>query len=160
MGFSRQEYWSGLPCLLQGIFPTHGSNPGLLHCRWILYQLSSLKVKVAQVFPTLCDSMDCSPPASSVHGILQARILESVAMPNMTNPDCGTFCKTTDLGTSLIINSQKLCPSSIKRSCCCLVAQLCPTLCDPMDCSPPGSSCPWDSPARILEGVAISFSIF
>ena len=26
--------------LLQGIFPTHGSNPGLPHCRWILYQLS------------------------------------------------------------------------------------------------------------------------
>ena len=26
--------------LLQGIFPTHGSNPGLLQCRWILYQLS------------------------------------------------------------------------------------------------------------------------
>ena len=26
--------------LLQGIFPTLGSNPGLLHCRWILYQLS------------------------------------------------------------------------------------------------------------------------
>ena len=26
--------------LLQGIFPTQGSNPGLLHCRWILYELS------------------------------------------------------------------------------------------------------------------------
>ena len=26
--------------LLQGIFPTEGSNPGFLHCRWILYQLS------------------------------------------------------------------------------------------------------------------------
>ena len=26
--------------LLQGIFPTQGSNPDLLHCRWILYQLS------------------------------------------------------------------------------------------------------------------------
>ena len=26
--------------LLQGIFPTQGSNPGLLHCRWILYKLS------------------------------------------------------------------------------------------------------------------------
>ena len=26
--------------LLQGIFPTQGSNPGLLHCRWILYHLS------------------------------------------------------------------------------------------------------------------------
>ena len=30
MGFSRQEYWSGLPCLLQGIFPTQGSNLHLL----------------------------------------------------------------------------------------------------------------------------------
>ena len=40
MGFSRQEYRSGLPCLLQGIFPTQGLNPCLLHCRWILYPLS------------------------------------------------------------------------------------------------------------------------
>ena len=40
MGFSRQECWSGLHALLQGIFPTQGSNPGLLHCSWILYQLS------------------------------------------------------------------------------------------------------------------------
>ena len=30
----------GSPSLLQGIFPTQGSNPGLSHCRWILYQLS------------------------------------------------------------------------------------------------------------------------
>ena len=28
--------------LLQGVFPIQGSNPGLLHCRWILYQLSHL----------------------------------------------------------------------------------------------------------------------
>ena len=63
MGFSRQEYWSGGPLpslhglyspwnspgqntgvgslfLLQGIFPTQTSNPGLPHCRQILYQLS------------------------------------------------------------------------------------------------------------------------
>ena len=31
---------------------------------------------------TLCSPMDCSPPGSSVHGILQARILEWVAMPS------------------------------------------------------------------------------
>ena len=31
---------------------------------------------------TLCDPMDCSPPGSSVHGILQARILEWVPMPS------------------------------------------------------------------------------
>ena len=44
VGFSRQEYWSGLPChaLLQGIFPVQGSNPGLLHYRQILYHLSHL----------------------------------------------------------------------------------------------------------------------
>ena len=35
-GFSRQEYWSGLSCPPPRDLP----NPGLLHCRWILYQLS------------------------------------------------------------------------------------------------------------------------
>ena len=37
---------------------------------------------VAQSCPTLCDPTDCSPPGSSVHGILQARILEWAAMPS------------------------------------------------------------------------------
>ena len=41
-----------------------------------------MKVSVAQLCPTLCDPMDCSPPGSSVPGILQARILEWVAMPS------------------------------------------------------------------------------
>ena len=40
----------------------------------------------------------------------------------------------------------------------CSVAQLCPTLCDPMNCSPPGSSVHGISQARGLEWVAISFS--
>ena len=38
------------------------------------------------------------------------------------------------------------------------VVQLCLTVCDPMDCSPPGSSAHGIFQARILEGVAISFS--
>ena len=37
---------------------------------------------MAQSCLTLCDPMDCSPPGFSVHGILQARILEGVAMPS------------------------------------------------------------------------------
>ena len=41
---------------------------------------------------------------------------------------------------------------------CCLVSQLCPNLCDPMDCSPPGSSIYGLFQARILEWLAISFS--
>ena len=36
---------------------------------------------IAQPCPTVCDPMDCSPPGSSVHGILQARILQWVAIP-------------------------------------------------------------------------------
>ena len=38
-----------------------------------------MKVLVTQLCLTLCDPMDCSPPGSSIHGILQARILEWVA---------------------------------------------------------------------------------
>ena len=40
MKFSRTDYWNGSCSLLQGVFPTQGSNPGLLRCRQILYQLS------------------------------------------------------------------------------------------------------------------------
>ena len=43
-------------------------------------------VRSLQSCPTLCDPMDYSPPGSSVHGILQARILEWVAMPTL-NPE-------------------------------------------------------------------------
>ena len=39
-------------------------------------------VKSHQWDLTLCDPMDCRPPGSSVHGILQARILEWVALPS------------------------------------------------------------------------------
>ena len=40
-----------------------------------------MKVLVTQSCPTLCNPMDCSPPGSSVGGILQAGILEWVAIP-------------------------------------------------------------------------------
>ena len=39
------------------------------------------EVLVAQLCPTLYDVMDCSPPGSSIRGILQARILDWVAIP-------------------------------------------------------------------------------
>ena len=44
--------------------------------------LRTESVLVTQSCLTLCDPMDCSPPGSSVHGILQARILEWIAMPS------------------------------------------------------------------------------
>ena len=41
-------------------------------------KLKKVKIEVAQSCPTLCDPMDCSLPGSSLHGILQARVLEWV----------------------------------------------------------------------------------
>ena len=77
--------------LLQGIFLTQGSKPGLPHCRQILYHLSHqgspkypgvcVCVCVCVSCSVVCDPMDCSMPGTSVHGILQARILEWVVMP-------------------------------------------------------------------------------
>ena len=49
-----------------------GSNLTFDTTHWVL---------VTQSCPTLCGPMDCSPPGSSVHRILQARIVEWVAMP-------------------------------------------------------------------------------
>ena len=57
MGFSRQEYWSGLPF------------PSPMH-----------ESEVPQSCLTLRDPLDCSLPGSSVHGILQARVLEWFAI--------------------------------------------------------------------------------
>ena len=48
-----------------------GNQGGL--CHWL--------ASVAQSCPTLRDPMDCSPPGSSVHGIIQARILEQEVVP-------------------------------------------------------------------------------
>ena len=48
----------------------------------IIYSILCVCVLVTQLCLTLCDPMDCSPPSSSVHGILQARILEWVAAPS------------------------------------------------------------------------------
>ena len=44
--------------------------------------ITCMRAKSLQSYLTLRDPMDCSPPGSSVHGILQARILEWVAMPS------------------------------------------------------------------------------
>ena len=54
MGFSRQEYWSGLPFPSPGIFQTQGLNPGLLHCR--LTRLTH-----ARIFQTCAVHLGFSP---------------------------------------------------------------------------------------------------
>ena len=66
--------------MLPGPWDSPGKNTGV-GCHFLL---QCMKVKseseVAQLYLTLSDSMDCSPPGSSVPGILQARTLEWVAI--------------------------------------------------------------------------------
>ena len=84
-GISQQEYWSGLPFLPPGDLP----DPRIEHVSLALaggffnaeptgepINYIYLKVKVAQSCQTPYDPMDCT-----VHGILQARILEWIAFP-------------------------------------------------------------------------------
>ena len=62
-----------------------------------------MKVKVAQPCPTLCNPIDCSTPVSSVHRILQTRILEWVAMPfSRELPDPGIEPRSPALQQTLL----------------------------------------------------------
>ena len=153
---------TGVCChsLLQGIFPTQGSNPGLPHCRQTLYHLNQqgspcwkrlskspcacfglnhvppdrcagdptphsenvtsfrdkvftevgewVHTKSLQSCLTLCDLTDSSPPGSSIHGILQARLLEWVAMPSSRgssqsrDPTSVSYVSWQETGTSTL----------------------------------------------------------
>ena len=96
---------------------------------------SAAAAKSFQSCLTLCDPIDGSPPGSTVLGILQARTLEWVAI---------SFSNAWKWKVKVKSES--------------VVAQLCPTLSDPMDYSPPGSSVHGIFQARVLEWGAIAFS--
>ena len=118
--------------------------------------------------------MDCSPPGSSVHGILQARRLEWVAMPSSRGslwsrdqthisctaggsspskapgkPSCHLRPQQSPRGGEMEMALQ---PWLFYR-CKVKVTQSCPTICDPMDYTVNGIL-----QARVLEWVAIPFS--
>ena len=132
---------------------------------------SESESEVIQSCPTLCDPMDCSPPGSSVHGIFQARVLEWGAIPFS-----GAIHQPSSLHTVVYI-CQSQAPKSSSHSPASMstgplstsvfiqseVKQKCQSLshvqfCDPMDCSPLGSSAHGILQAKILEWVAIPFS--
>ena len=54
-------------------------------------EMKSLRAESLQLCPTLGDPMNCKPPGFSVHGILQARILEWVA-GDLPNPEIEPVC--------------------------------------------------------------------
>ena len=71
----------------------HLLNKHLLSSNWVSLSSKTLPVpcycaKSLQLCLTLCDPMDCSPPGSSVHGILQAKILKWVAISLSRGSSC------------------------------------------------------------------------
>ena len=126
----RQELWIGFLSWYPHILITG-------EIRWLKQSFSitfahvyksTAATKLLQSCLTLYDSIDSSPPGSSVPGILQARILEWVAI------SFSNACMHAKL------------------------LQSCRTLNNPMHSSPPGSSVHGILHTRLLEWVAISFS--
>ena len=83
LGFSRQEYWSGLTFPSPGDLPNPGTESGspelqadTLPSEPPQATAAAAAAKSLQLCPTLCDPTDSSPPGSSVHWILQGRTLE------------------------------------------------------------------------------------
>ena len=109
---------------------------GLWKMRWVAVVEISIYAAAAarslQSCPTLCNSIDSSPPGSPVPGILQARTLEWVA-----------------------ISFSSAWKWKVKVK---LLAQSCLTLSDPMDCSLSGSSVQGIFQPRVREWGAIAFS--
>ena len=88
------------------------------HSAYLTYMQSESKSEVAQSCPTLCDPVDCSPPGSFVHGILQARILGWVAISGLDEAQAGIKIAGRNINnvryaddTTLLSSSQILTPS-------------------------------------------------
>ena len=120
--------------------------------KMVNFMCACLPAKSLQLYPTLCNPMDCSPPGSSFHGILQAKMLEweAISSPkgfsnlgieptSITSPALAGIFFTTKESESEVAQSYS-------------------TLCDPMECSLPGSSLHGILLARILEWAANFFS--
>ena len=136
------------------------------------YCMCFVCAKLLQSCPTLGDPVDCSLPGSSVHRILQARILEWVAISfsrgsskprdqthiSMFPALAGRFFATR--ATEYYINNRILVILGLLSDTyvCAQWLQSCPTLCDTMDCSPPGPSVHGILQARILQWVAMPTS--
>ena len=105
-----------------------GKNTGV-GCHFLLQWMKvKSESEVAQSCPTLHDTMDCSLPGSSIHGIFQARYTYIHIYTHIY----------------VCVHAKSL--------------QLHPTLCDPIEGSPPGFSIHRILQARILGWVALPFS--
>ena len=137
----------GCHFLLQGIFLNQRLNLGLLNCRQTLYPLSHQGGFTLRQFQGFGE---CDLGTTD-----KTRYRFITINNNITLIDWIEELMTLDVNLSL---EPRLTLGPKERKKESVVAQSCLTLCDPVDCSPPGFSVHGILQARILEWVAISFS--
>ena len=158
------------PVLLQpSIFPSIRvfSNESALCIRWPKYWSLSFNISPPNEHPGLIsfrmDWLDLLAVQGTLKSILQhhsskasillcsAFFIVQLSHPYMTTGKTIALTRRTFVGKVIFLLFNML--SAAAKS-----LQLCPTLCDPIDGSPPGSSIPGIPQARTLEWIAISFS--
>ena len=123
-----------------------------------------MHTKSPQSCPTLCDTMEYSLPGSSIHGILQARILEWVAMyfsressqpryqTHVSYVSCiGRWALLTLVPSRKPLKSVAAAAKSLHS---------CPTLCDPIDGCPPGFPLPGILRQEYWSGLSFPIKTF
>ena len=124
-------------------------NRNCLKVQWAEY--SGIQVtwsSVVQLCLTLCDPMDSKTPSLPVHH----------KFPKLAQTHVHQVIDAIQLSHPLLSSSPALNLSQHQKESESEVTQSCLTLCNPMDCSPPGSSIHGIFQARILEWIAILFS--
>ena len=137
--------------LLQRIFPTLQLNLGLLCCKQILYHLSyredletdRVSYKFNSILTSTYPEVTSDPTGPGLIPTRLPSLQKPISSPGVT---CTSDQHAYNQGS---LHSSSAAAKSL---------QLCPTLCDPIDGSPPGSPVPGILQARTLEWVAISFS--
>ena len=85
VGFPRKDYWSGFPFPPQGIFPTHGSDPGLLFLHWqadslpLVLLVCISQLLILHLIPNLRNEKSLS-----VQGSSQSAFSERIFKSNLT----------------------------------------------------------------------------
>ena len=157
MGFSRQEYWSGLPFPSPGDLPHPGVEPGFPALQQTLYPLSHEITKVVLYWDSSLQVSRTDWKGEWKSLFREVRKQTKTEAQQERRHDRWTIRVTQRLQRR-VQTSPPSPPFAHHRACYCLVAKLYPTLCDPIDYSPQGSTVHEMSQAKILEWVAISFS--
>ena len=132
MGFSRQEYWSGLPCLPPGDFP----DPRIEPQPPVSLALADSFFTTSAPWETQINSSwwlsECRPVMKEDWEDFMSQVLCAKKSESASYVWLSLNHETNDILSQIIICCRGL--SRVFSS----VAQSCPTLCDPMNCSTPG----------------------